>query len=107
MLILHEKCPVRVAQTGLLYLLVMQCRFSSNPETASQVATYQTQTYLHLIFEAGELLGKAGVFPPENWGVRGRHGAPAVTPPAGWFSIVSVTVSVVSQHSTTKRYNII
>ncbi len=51
MLIPHEKCPPRVAQTGLL-LLVMQYRFFWKPKTASQVTTFQTQTFLHLIGKA-------------------------------------------------------
>ncbi len=49
--ILHEKCPPRVQQTGLL-LLLMQYRFFSNSKTASQVTTFQTQTFLHLILAA-------------------------------------------------------
>ncbi len=45
----HDKCPPRVAQTGLL-LLVMQYRVFAHPKLASQVPTFQTQaTFLHLI----------------------------------------------------------
>ncbi len=44
----HEKRRPRVAETGRL-LVVMQYRFCWNQKTASQVASFQTQTYLQCI----------------------------------------------------------
>ncbi len=44
----HDKCPLRVAKIALP-LLLMQYRFFWNSNSASQVAFFQTQTFLHLI----------------------------------------------------------
>ncbi len=44
----HEKCPLAVAKTRP-HLLFMQYRFLDNADAASQVAFFQTQTFLHLI----------------------------------------------------------
>ncbi len=44
----HEKCPLAVAKTRPL-LLFMQYRFLDNADAASQVAFFQTQTFLHSI----------------------------------------------------------
>ncbi len=50
----HHKCPPRIASIALPSLL-MQYRFFWNPNSASQVEFFQTQTLLHLIVALQEL----------------------------------------------------
>ncbi len=53
MLITHEKCPPAVAKTDLSLLLVMHYRFFWNPKIASQVTTFQTQTFYSWYMPSG------------------------------------------------------
>ncbi len=60
----HDKCLLSVAKIAFP-LVLMQYRFFWNPNAASQVAFFQTQTFLHLI---GERDGRLGSVPQRPGG---------------------------------------